>query len=187
MERLVKGIHILPLHDFIKESYDEQTQAGIYERISEPAREMLKTVKREDWMPLALVANVADALFKASKDPQEGYQEVVKSGAAIADYATNTYVRLLIKLMTPKIMASKWPDIWKKSHNFGVMQCHLESDRMLRMTLSDVAGYTHIGPTAVGFLTFALKAMNMPDATVMQVMDRYTDHNAGRYEFRITW
>jgi len=187
MERLVKGIHILPLHDFIKENYDEKTQAEIYARMSEPAREMLKTVKREDWMPVALVSSVADALFRATEDPKDAYQEVVRAGAAIADYATNTYVRLLIKLMTPKIMASKWPDIWKKSHNFGVMSCVLESDRMLRMTISGVDGYTHIGPTAVGFLTFALKAMNMPDATVVQVPDRYTDYNAERYEFRITW
>jgi hypothetical protein len=187
MERLVKGIHILPLHDFIKESYDDKTQASIYARMSEPAREMLSSVKREDWMPVALVGNVADALFRASEDPQQGYQEMVKAGAAIADYATNTYVRLLIKLMTPKIMASKWPDIWKKSHNFGEMKCELKSDRMLHMTLSDVAGYTHIGPTAVGFLTYALKAMNMPDATVVPIDDRYTDYVAERYEFRITW
>jgi hypothetical protein len=187
MERLVKGIHILPLHDFIKENYDEGTQNGIYARMSEPTREMLRTVKREDWVPMALVGNVADALFRATEEPDQAYREIVRSGAAIADYATNTYVRLLIKLMTPKIMASKWPDIWKKSHNFGVMTCQLESDRTLRMSLTEVGGYTHIGPTAVGFLTFALKAMNMPDATVVQVPDRYSDYNADRYEFRINW
>ena len=187
MERLVKGIHVIPLHDFIKENYDEETRNGIYERMGEPAREMLRTIKREDWVPVALVSKVDDALFLASKDPEQGYQDIVRAGAAIADYATNTYVRLLIKLMTPKIMASKWPDIWKKSHNFGLMQCHLENDRMLRMTLSGVEDYTHIGPIAVGFLTFALKAMNMPDATVVQVQDRYVEHNVERYEFRITW
>src|SRR5262249_48576051 len=150
-------------------------------------REMLRTIKREDWMPMALVGNVADALFRATPDPEKAYQDIVNSGAAIADYATNTYVRLLIKLMTPKIMASKWPDIWKKSHNFGVMKCRLESDRLLRMTLDEVGNYTHIGPTAVGFLTFALKAMNMPDARVIQVGDRFANPNADGYEFRITW
>lgn len=187
MDRLVKGIHVIPLHDFIKENYDEDTRNGIYERMSEPAREMLRTIKREDWMPVELVGNVADALFRANDDAEQGYQDIVKAGAAIADYATNTYVRLLIKLMTPKIMASKWPDIWKKSHNFGLMQCQLESDRMLRMTLAEVGNYTHIGPTAAGFLTYALKAMNMPDANVVQVRDRYVDFNADHYEFRITW
>jgi hypothetical protein len=68
-----------------------------------------------------------------------------------------------------------------------VMTCELESDRTLRMTLSDVADYTHIGPTAIGFLTFALKAMNMPDATVVPTDERYIDYFAERYEFRITW
>jgi hypothetical protein len=187
MERLVKGIHVVPLHDFIKQDYDEETRGHIYERMGEPAREMLRKLKREDWVPVALVSSVADALFMANPDPEKGYQDIVKSGAAIADYATNTYVRLVIKLMTPKIMASKWPDIWKKSHNFGLMQCDLEGDRLLRMTLDGVGGYTHIGPTVVGFLTFALRAMNMPDATVVQVRDRYVEHNADRYEFRITW
>jgi hypothetical protein len=187
MERLVKGIHVIPLHDFIKENYDDETRNGIYERMSEPAREMLRTIKREDWMPVEHVGNVASALFHASGEREHGYQDMVRAGAAIADYATNTYVRLLIKLMTPKIMASKWPDIWKKSHNFGLMQCQLENDRMLRMTLSGVENYTHIGPVAVGFLTFALKAMNMPDATVLQVGDRFANVNAERYEFSINW
>jgi hypothetical protein len=38
-----------------------------------------------------------------------------------------------------------------------------------------------------GFLTFALRAMSMPDATVVQVGDRFADVNAERYEFSVTW
>src|SRR5262245_50200065 len=126
MERLVKGVHILPLHDFIAELGDEERTAGIYDRMRPQTREMLRAVQRDEWKPMALVADINDAIFASRAAPEQGYDEVVAAGKVIADYAAGTYVRLLIKLMTPKILASKWPDIWRKTHNFGEMTCRLE-------------------------------------------------------------
>ncbi len=186
MERLVKGIHILPLQDFINETYDDDTRSAIYKRMAPETREMLKTVSRDEWKPVSFVADINHAVYESQSDPDTGYQQIINAGAAIADYAAGTYVRLLIKLMTPKIMASKWPDIWKKSHNFGDMRCRLEADRLLKMTLADVDGYTHIGPTAIGFLTFSLNAMGLPDARVKQ-LNRSESPNSSRYEFEIVW
>jgi uncharacterized protein (TIGR02265 family) len=186
MERLVKGVHILPLHDFIAELRGEERKAQIYDRMRQDTREMLKTVQRDEWRPMALVADINDAIYVSRNEPAEGYADMVAAGKVIADYAAGTYVRLLIKLMTPKILASKWPDIWRKSHNFGDMKCELETDRLLRMTLDDVRDYTHVGPSIVGFLTFSLNAMGLPDAQVMQ-LDREASPNSTRYEFQITW
>lgn len=186
MERLIKGIHILPLHDFVNEHYDDETRTAIYGKMRPETRDMLKTVKRDEWKPVSMVSDINQAIYSSCKDPETGYRDIISSGNAIADYAAGTYVRLLIKLMTPKIMASKWPDIWKKSHNFGVMKCKLEADRLLRMTLDEVGDYTHIGPCAVGFLTFSLNAMGLPEAKVVQ-LNRDASPNSVRYEFQLTW
>ena len=186
MERLIKGIHILPLHDFVNEHYDDDTRSAIYARMRQETRDMLAAVKRDEWRPMAHVADINAAIYASSKDPTTGYNDIIGTGKAIADYAAGTYVRLLIKLMSPKIMASKWPDIWKKSHNFGDMKCKLEADRSLRMTLDDVRDYTHIGPCFVGFLTFSLNAMGLPDAKVVQ-LNSDASPNSARYEFQLTW
>jgi len=186
MERLIKGVHILPLHDFIAELDDDERKAGIYDRMRQETREMLKSVQREQWRPMQLVADINDAIYTSCNEPAEGYADMVAAGKVIADYAAGTYVRLLIKLMTPKILASKWPAIWSKSHNFGEMKCKLETDRLLRMTLDDVRDYTHVGPSTVGFLTFSLNAMGLPDAKVVQ-LEREASPNSTRYEFQVTW
>jgi hypothetical protein len=186
MERLVKGVHILPFCDFIHERYDDKRQRLIYDTIRPETLQMTKTIKRDEWRPAELVADLNAAIYSTSPSQQAGYDDIVAAGAASADYAAGTYVRLLIKLMTPKIMASKWPDIWKKSHNFGVMKPRLEGDRMLKLALTDVAGYTHIAPCAVGFLSFSLHAMGLPEAKVVQ-FDRDASPNSDHYEFEITW
>ena len=186
MERLIKGVHILPLHDFIAELRDEERRGRIYDRMGQDTREMLRRVQRDEWKPMALVADINEAIYTSRERPQQGYDDMVDAGKAIADYAAGTYVRLLIKLMTPRILASKWPDIWRKSHNFGEMKCVLESDHLLRMTLADVGDYTHVAPYTVGFLTFSLNAMGLPDANVTH-LDRDASPNAPSYEFQITW
>jgi uncharacterized protein (TIGR02265 family) len=186
MERLIKGVHILPLHDFIAELPDEERRARIYDRMQQDTREMLRTVQRDEWRPMALVADMNEAIYTSRDEPAHGYEDMVAAGKAIADYAAGTYVRLLIKLMTPKILASKWPAIWRKSHSFGEMTCVLESDRLLRMTLADVRDYTHVAPFVVGFLTFSLNAMGLADADVAHI-ERDASPNSSRYEFQITW
>jgi uncharacterized protein (TIGR02265 family) len=186
VERLIKGVHILPLHDFIAELRDEERRGRIYDRMRQETRDMLKDVQRDEWKPMPLVADINDAIYTSRDEPAEGYADMVAAGKVIADYAAGTYVRLLIKLMTPKILASKWPDIWRKSHNFGEMTCRLESDHLLRMTLDDVRDYSHVGPCTVGFLTFSLNAMGLPDANVEQ-LDRQASSSSARYEFQITW
>ena len=186
MERLIKGVHILPLNDFIAELRDEERRAQIYDRMRQETREMLRSVQRDEWRPMPLVADINEAIYTSRDQPEQGYEDMVAAGKAIADYAAGTYVRLLIKLMTPKILASKWPDIWRKSHNFGAMTCRLESDRLLLMTIDDVRDYTHVAPYTVGFLTFSLNAMGLPDAHVAH-LERDASPNSSRYEFQITW
>jgi hypothetical protein len=135
-----------------------------------------------------MVSEMNRGIYGASASPEEGYADVVRAGTAVADYATNTFLRLLIKLMTPEIMARKWPSVWKKSHNFGHMETTLDNgDRpRLTMRLTGVDDYDYIGPTAVGFLTYSLKAMGFPDARVTQKGDHATQ-TAPEYEFEVTW
>ena len=187
MERTVKGNHVLPLHDYVQEAFTGQELTELYGDLRPETKEMLRNVTRDDWVPVEHVADINGAVYRASENREQGFSHIVKAGNAIGSYAANTYVRLLIKLMTPRIMASKWPDIWKKSHRFGEMTCRLESERLLRINLSDVAGYTHIAPTAIGFLTFSLNAMGLADANVRLLCDDYSEFDAPSYDLEVTW
>ena len=187
-EKLVSGVHIVPLRDFISQNYDDASQQLIRERLSEDTRDMLDRVNRSEWHPVRMVSEINRGIYLARGDHEAGYKDVVLAGAAIAQLATNTFLRLLIKLMTPEIMARKWPTVWKKFHNFGTMKTDLDaqSKNRLVMQLSDVDEYDYIGPSAVGFLTYSLNAMGMPDARVIQKGDQ-TVACAPAFEFEITW
>lgn len=187
-ERSVRGNHIIPLRDFIHEHYDAATQARIYDALSPETREMLKVIGPDDWRPMHMVSEMNAAIYEHSGDKERGHQDIILAGNAVALYATNTFMRLLIKLMSPEMLAKKWPTIWKKSHSFGTMDSDFVPDRerCIRLTLSDVENYAYIGPIAVGFLSFSLKAMGKEQARV-ELLDRLGNHKAGSYSFEITW
>jgi len=149
---------------------------------------MLDQVSRTNWYPYRLVAEMNRGIYLAGGGDEAGYTATVSAGAAAAKDATQTFLRLLIKLMTPEIMARKWPTVWKRSHNFGTMDTKLDPgvERRLLMRLGDVEGYDYIAPVAVGFLTYSLQAMGLPQASVLQRGDRSVPA-ASAVEFEVTW
>lgn len=186
-DRLIRGIHIIPLRDFIHKTYDEGTKQRIYESFSPDTRDILQSVKPDDWHPIRVVAEMNRGIYTARNAPEQGYEDVVAAGAAVAEYGVNTFMRLLIKLMTPEMLAKKWPTIWQKSHNFGRMEADVEGERRLVLTLHDVEDYDYIGATAVGFLSYSLRAMGKHDAKVVERNKDLGRRNAPSYSFEITW
>jgi len=188
-ERRIRGNHVIPLLRYIQSSYDQNTQQTIYESLSETTRGTLEDLDTDVWYPASVVADLHRGLFAAQPDPEKGYAAIRDSGAAVAEYGVNTFMRLLIKLMTPEMLAKKWPAIWSKSHNFGKMQTALDqsTDRKLNLSLSEVDQYSYIGPCAVGFLSYSLKAMGRKDASVVERDLDYSRECAPAYNFEITW
>ncbi|MFT3924581.1 MAG: hypothetical protein QM778_18725 [Myxococcales bacterium] len=189
-EKLNRGNHIIPLRDYMNAKFDEGTRRRMYEGLSPDTQEMLKKVAHEDWYPTRMVSEMHSAIFNARGNPQQGYEDMIAGGAAVAEYSVNTFMRLLIKLMTPEMLAKKWPAIWLKSHNFGAMETELDPNdpRKLKLMLSDVEDYHYIGPTVMGFLSFSLKAMGKDTAKVDELDNPdKTRKNSRRYDFIITW
>ena len=187
--KLIRGTHIVPLLQHVQSTYDAETKQTIYGSLTDTTRTALGQLDSDVWYPASIVAEVNRCIFNAHGDPSKGYAAVRETGAAIAEYGVNTFMRLLIKLMTPEMLAKKWPTIWGKSHNFGHMKTEMDStrDRWMSLTLSEVEDYSHIGPCVVGFISFSLKAMGRSQASVVEPNLDWTRETAASYSFEVTW
>src|SRR5262249_7139180 len=108
----------------------------------------------------------------AVKNDEEGsYKDLVASGSFVAAEATNTFLKLLLKVLTPVLYAKKTPDFWARDHrgsgHFEVDAQNADKGRII-MRLVGADGFDHVGIAGIGFLTFGLTAMGKRDFKITQ-------------------
>jgi hypothetical protein len=96
-----------------------------------------------------------------SSDQATAMKQLEECGKFIAREATNTFLRLIMKVVTPTLFAKKLPTLWSRDNTVGrfhVDLTNVESGRMV-FHLEEVSGFFHIGPVAQGWIAFSMEAM----------------------------
>jgi hypothetical protein len=159
---MMRGYTMIGCIAFIDERYDEPTRKRLYDGLSPEVRSHLSSYKRVEWYPrMHLVEFLQGLAAVHGSDEQAVFRDLVACGQSVAKDAATTFLRLLMKILTPVLFAKKIPDIWARDSKGGKMTAdasHVD-DRLLVMRLTDVEGFDHIGPLAVGWITFAMTAM----------------------------
>lgn len=132
----------------------------------------------------ALVAHIPDTTFQLAKElapaawcPGEKYTEVLKilaksangdderakelliaSGTYVARTATNTFLRLLMKMLTPGLFAKKLPDFWKRDCSIGRLEVEVAPPK-ITCRFVDMTVFEHAACTGAGFLSSAFQGM----------------------------
>lgn len=91
-------------------------------------------------------------------------QALERCGEYIASHATGTFLRLLMKIFTPKLFAKQLPSIWTRDitkGRFEVDTTEVDEGRLI-FRLKDIEGLDFVGPVAMGWIAFVMKAMNRP-------------------------
>ena len=79
-------------------------------------------------------------------------------GKFMAREATNTFLRLLMRMLTPNLFAKKLPDLWKRDCTGGRLQVQVDEQKLV-CHIYDAEGYDHLAAVATGYATFALETM----------------------------
>src|SRR5262245_57618443 len=61
----------------------------------------------------------------ANGDQQRARELLIAAGAHVARTATNTFLRLLMKMLTPSMFAQKLPDFWKRDCSVGRLEVNV--------------------------------------------------------------
>jgi hypothetical protein len=120
------------------------------------------------WYPVRCVSSYYEAIASVTDGSEAAVLASLQAcGRAMAHAATNSFLRLLMRIMNPGTFAKKLGDFWERDHKCGRMEGDVSeiANKKLIVRLTDIAGYTHTSAIASGFGSFALEAMGMKNVT----------------------
>jgi hypothetical protein len=170
-------------------SYLERRDGKAMSSVSPELRDGYRSMSRGAWYPLAKTVDLYRAVSLLHEDPNARYDELVKCGKFLAHDATNTFLRLLIRFLTPAVFARKFPEFWKKDHTFGSVESDTTKfeEKTIILNLTGVDGYEFIGPVCLGWIHAAFEAIGKKGVTVAETAHPPTQSNADSYRFVLKW
>jgi hypothetical protein len=104
----------------------------------------------------ALSRVIAETLGQG--DTERTQQTFFELGRFTAIEASSTFLKLLMRVLTPPLMAKRFPSIWSRDMSRGRAEVDV-GDKKLSFRLYDVQGFDHCALTAIGFTGYLLGLM----------------------------
>jgi len=164
MELMVKGYAIQATAEFL--SSDPDLRGRLPDDFVKEAVRATSAMKATEWYGRSEAIDLYAAIARAYSSDAEAYAAFVRCGRATAGAAIKGYLKLLLKVLTPRMFASKFPDFWSRDHQSGHAEVGVIEDKRLVLRLRDVGGFDHIGPVSAGFIDFAMEAIGMKGVEV---------------------
>lgn len=139
----------------------ERTDPALIEEIE------ARTSGKVTWYPRTTQVKLWRAIVATQPDEASAYDALVRSGEYVGTHMTTTFLRLLFKVLTPKMFGAKFPDLFKRDHHGGGEAVVEEiSDKRVVLIARDIAGFDHFGPNTVGFARIAFGAMGLKNVKI---------------------
>jgi hypothetical protein len=189
-ERRIKCYGFNGTLEFIEKNYDEAARKRIIGSLSPAARDFIGTSKKAQWASPLYSSELWAGIAKEHPDQEEARKQLVKAGRHFGAYATNTYLKLLMKMLTVKMFAKKIPDLWGRDTNFGKItlgDIDEISQGKLTINYTELGDYPYFGPTTEGWFAFGLETMGLKELTVTAADWSMKNPNVDQLTYRITW
>jgi len=163
-ETQVRGYTVLKTAAYIKHATGEQEAKRILQGLSPSLQQALTTATPASWLPVAHCSELFSAVAGLAKgDEAKAKAELINCGEFLGNEATNTFLKLVMKILTPAMFAKKLPSLWSRDATGGKYDVEVYDDRIV-CKLLEMEEFEHIGPISVGYVSFALQAMRKPVA-----------------------
>jgi hypothetical protein len=159
---MTRGYMIISCATHIRRAYDAENQRLIFARLPDETRTLLDHVNKVEWYPRKHAKGLFTAVARHHMETDGQAREALRGvGRSIAEMATSTFLKLLMKLMTPALFAKKVPDFWSRDHRGGTMSVDASAidKRKVVVFHREIEGYDYVAGTAPGFLGFALESI----------------------------
>lgn len=160
-ERLVRGYALVGTLAYLNTTLAKEKPA-VLAQLSPDVRSAVDGYREVQWYPIhhwcELLRGIAAT---ANGDEAAAIELLSKTGQSIGTLAMSTFLRLLLKIMTPSLFSTKLPSIWERDNNSGriVRESFDAEKRRWVYRLEDVEGYDYLGPVGKGYTVLAMKQM----------------------------
>jgi hypothetical protein len=121
---------------------------------------MRRDIKHAGWYPITHVSELTRAVASnvGMNENDRARDALFTCGKYVAAEAANTFLKMLLKMLSPGLFVKKLPDIFRRDFSAGRLTAEL-SGRRIRCRHYDLHGFHHIGVLSAGFMATALEGM----------------------------
>lgn len=189
-EPLVRGFEIERTLAFIESYFDEESAQRAIRSISDETLRLKSEIATVQLYPRAYLVEALRAIAKINPDEEAAYADLVECGRFMSSEATNTYLRLLLKILSPQMFAKKITTFWERDNrncgNFDPNETEVSSGYM-RLKMVGAAGFDHCAPVSAGFCSFVLSAMGKSNVGARQQGWSLENPGPESYVLELTW
>jgi len=188
---MVRGYVLVQSLSFIESSYfDAQARRRIMDAVPSEVMKALPDLKPHQWYPRDTLIALQRAVAGSKDTEREIYDVLVAYGVHVCQEATNTFLRILLRLLTPGLFAKKIPDFWRRDHQ-GSGQFEVDVQRanegIIKLRLVGAGGFDHIAIPSIGFVTHVLKGMGKSDVRMTQKGWSLATPAPNEVDYEILW
>jgi hypothetical protein len=168
---MVRGYTVEQTAAFIDSHYDEDTRKKIYASVPSELRDKLGHLAAAEWYPRDYNVALLRGVAAVRNDNKGSYDDLVALGRFVAVEATNTFLKLLLKMLTPAMLFKKVPSIWERdTRDCGRYEADFSkvAENKVTLRLLGAEGYDHVCITSIGYFESVLGRMGKQDARIEQ-------------------
>jgi hypothetical protein len=161
----VKGTYLRATADFVAKRFSPADQERVLARLPPDGRELLRRIDKSAWYPLPYVVGLFHGIEEVNADPERTVTDIRACGKFIANEAANTFLKLLLRVLTPKLFSRQFPEFWRKYNSFGDLKVDLTrfDENRVRFT---VTGYDYVHCIGAGWIEYVFESLGKKDIVV---------------------
>lgn len=183
--RNTKGTNLATVAKFIDEKYSHSDRERIHAQFSDELRSTLKVVDPSEWYSVDLERELHAAMAAIAESEEEAEARSRELGRYLFEAALGTFMRLVMRVLTPAMFFKKTKDIWPRMFSFGAFEVdanELEKNRAV-MLMSGVEGCDYMPTVSAGFIEQAVQTIGYKEVEV----DIESLAEPGAYRFEVRW
>jgi hypothetical protein len=155
-----RGYILAATYSFLREQAGEEKTAQVVSELSDELQAILPALKPAGWYPVRVFGELNRAVVAtlAGDDEGKAREVLLNCGRFMGREASNTFLRLLMKMLTPNLLAKKIPEFWKRDFSEGQVEITVTETNLVGR-ISPVETHSHIGPISAGWCAFNLETM----------------------------
>lgn len=164
MEPHVKGHGIKSVYNYVLTNYSPDERNKIIARVDPEMVALYPKLQKSDWYPIRHLVSVYDAVAQ-----EKGPDEMRPLGYGVAQEATGTFLKLVMKILTPAMFANKFDSFFHQYFDFGEIRADLTdiSSNCVRFCI-DLKGveFPHHHVVSLGWIESAFHGMGKKNVAV---------------------
>src|SRR5262245_17702116 len=96
--------------------YDAATTERIMDQLPNEVTLALEKIKPAEWYPREYLIAMLRGIVNVKNDETKSYEDLVNYGLYVSNEATNTFLKILMKMLSPALFMRKVPEFWQRDH-----------------------------------------------------------------------